>query len=105
LLDLLDLFIDLATTAFALGAGFYALEIRNTFKGGLFERPWRAVGPAAVLYALAKITNILSDTISGGAVLSTIQSLLELAFVLTFFYGLYLFRNAWRPVLAPKKQP
>lgn len=104
MLDFSDLFIDLVTTALAFAAGFYALQIRNTFKGGLFERPWRAVGPAAVLYALAKIVNILSDTLGGGA-LPTIQSLLELAFVSTFFYGLYLFSKAWRPVSTPKKQP
>jgi hypothetical protein len=96
LIDVIDLAVDLITTALVFGAGFYAFKIRSTFKGGILWRPWRVIGPAPIIYGLARIAETLSEVLDV-SVFREIQALLELIFVLTLAYGFYLFYKAWNP--------
>jgi hypothetical protein len=102
LISPLDLSIDLVTVALAFGAGFFALKIRATFKGGRLWRPWQIIAPSLILYGISGVTEVLAES-TGSSILDFLESTFELLFVLILVYGLYMFYKAWNPTEAPKK--
>ncbi len=97
MIDFLDLSVDLVTVAFAVGAGFFAVLVRNQFKGGLMERPWRVIGPSPLVFALGEVVHVGQEYAGDVPQLEFLHVSLEMLFVLMLMYGFYLFYKAWTP--------
>ena len=95
--DLLDVSFDLVSVALAIGATFYAFMLRNRFKGGLLWKPWRIIGNAPLVYAIAQTVHIFQEATGMGQSLEFLSAFLEALFVLILLYGLYALNGFWAP--------
>ncbi|MFQ6135293.1 MAG: hypothetical protein ACE5KU_05720, partial [Nitrososphaerales archaeon] len=95
--EILEITLDIFTVVFALGVAFFALMVRNIFRGGLLWRPWRIIGPSPLLFAFAELNHITQEILGNLPILGYIHSIFETIFLIVLLYGFYLFYKVWRP--------
>ena len=80
---------------FASGAAAIAFSLRKTFEGGIFERAWRVIAAAPILYALGQAIELVQATQRESAAFESIASAVEVAFLVILFSGFFMFASAW----------
>ncbi len=97
MVDYVDVAIDLVTFSLALGVSFFAFLIRNGFKGGIVEKPWRVIGPAPLAYAAGQLVHVAQDLYGESPLLEAGHLIFEGLFLLMLLYGFYLIYLIWKP--------
>lgn len=88
---------EIALVSASLALSIYSLRMFNKFfKGGIFGRPFRIFGLAALLYAITFAIDVVLDWME----LSTTESeilyyVLNLSFVVFLTYGVHTLYKAW----------
>lgn len=101
MIDVIDVTADTTSVVLALGVAFFAIAIRNRFRGGLLWGPWRVIGPSPILFALGEMSRILEDVL-GIPLLNLFHLIFEVGFLIMLLYGFYLFYKVWTPQERPK---
>jgi hypothetical protein len=94
---ILDLTVDLVTFSLAIGAAFFAVLVRNQFKGGMLWRPWSILGPSPLVYAFGEVMHIAGEMMGGSDFLETVHVACEAIFLMMLMLGFYLLYRAWTP--------
>jgi len=80
---------------FASGAAAIAFSLRKTFEGGIFEKAWRVIGVAPILYALAQAIELVQATQRESPAFGSLASVVEVVFLVILFSGFFMFASAW----------
>jgi hypothetical protein len=86
----------------ACGAAYIAFTLRKTFEGGIFENAWRTIGMSPLIYAAGQLIELFEVVYLDTPLTETLDSLVEVAFLLILVYGLFRFASAWRPSRDPE---
>jgi hypothetical protein len=78
-----------------LGAALIAFNLRKTFEGGIFERAWRVIEIAPIVYALAQVVELVEATYVETPVTASLASVVEVVFLVILVSGFFMFASAW----------
>jgi len=79
----------------SLGAAIIAFSLRKTFEGGIFERAWRVIAIAPVIYAVGQSIRLIEAVFQESSTIESLESLVEVVFLFILVSGLFMFASAW----------
>ncbi|QQG49331.1 MAG: hypothetical protein HY247_03200 [archaeon] len=88
--------LDILLVVLALGASFFALQVRAKFSGGLMAKPWRDIALAPLFYAAGQVGQI-ARLAGSDPLLDTVDFLFYAGFVFLLLYGFFEFYSVWNP--------
>ena len=78
-----------------MGAALIAFSLRRTFEGGIFERAWRVIAIAPIVYALAQAVELVEATYGETPFIGSLASVVEVVFLVMLVSGFFMFASAW----------
>jgi len=79
----------------SLGAAVIAFGLRKTFEGGIFEKAWRVIAVAPVVYGVGQAVILAEAIVQETATLEPLGSAIEVVFLVILVTGLFMFASAW----------
>jgi hypothetical protein len=79
----------------SLGAAVIAFGLRKTFEGGIFEKAWRVIAIAPIIYGAGQAIAVIEAIFQETATLEPLGSVVQVVFLVTLVIGLFMFASAW----------
>ena len=84
----------------ALGAAVIAFSLRKTFEGGIFEKAWRIIGYAPIVYGVGQAIQLVEAELGETQTIGSLASVVEVAFLVLLVSGFFMFASAWRGIMS-----